>query len=430
MGPINYATQVVNPLDSFMRGIGQVQQIENADRVIDQRDRSLDLQAFAMGQKEKRAGELQAMSGELAATLSNPNATSEDFAALLAKYPQLQDEIMKPWEALSETRKEAGLRFTGQVYSMLETGNMAMALEVIDERIAAAERSNNAQALREARMMRHLIQTDPEKAKGLARMLGVTLGGDKWDEMTGGGSSAIRSSKILPSGTVVAVTDSGPVVYDAGGNVLTGPDAAAAVREAEDRGVELARNTNYGRAVGTNQGEIDTGAAAAGSKASGVQGIELANEAFSAASNARRTVSNIDEAIDALDRGANSGVIESRFPSWNAATIELENAANRLGLDVIGSVTFGALSEGELRLAMQTALPLNLSPPQLKDWLQRKRGAQMKLIDYMEEQARFLSKPGNTLAKWLDKVNGEAPAGNREAATPRAPRSYMKYATD
>ena len=314
---------------------------------------------------------------------------------------------------------------TGQVYSMLESGNTAMAMEVIDERIAAAERSNNAQALREARMMRHLIQSDPEKAKGLARMLGMTLGGEEWASMTGG-SSAIRSSKILPSGTVVAVTDTGPVVYDAGGNVLTGDAAVAAVQEAENRGIDLARETNRGRAVGTNEGEAATAAAAEGAKAAGKQGQELALAAFNAASSARGTVSNIDEAIDALDKGANSGVIESRFPTWNAATIELENAANRLGLDVIGSVTFGALSEGELRLAMQTALPLNLSPPDLKDWLQRKRAAQMKLIGYMEEQARFLAKPGNTLADWLEKVNGKAPAGRREAAPP-ANRSYFKH---
>jgi hypothetical protein len=179
---------------------------------------------------------------------------------------------------------------------------------------------------------------------------------------------------------------------------LTGDEAAAAVKRAREYGMDIAAGTS-------------------GARSAGAQGIELANQAFTAASKARSTVSNIDDAIDAIDKGANSGVIESRFPSWNAATIELENAANRLGLDVIGSVTFGALSEGELRLAMSTALPLRLDGPELKDWLQRKRDAQMKLIGYMEEQALFLSQPGNTLGMWLENVNGRAsPQG--EASTP------------
>ena len=54
-------------------------------------------------------------------------------------------------------------------------------------------------------------------------------------------------------------------------------------------------------------------------------------------------------------------------------------------------MAFGALSESELELALQTALPTNLSEDALSDWLRRKRDAQDKLADYLTQQARFLS---------------------------------------
>ena len=95
-------------------------------------------------------------------------------------------------------------------------------------------------------------------------------------------------------------------------------------------------------------------------------------------------------------------MIARRLPNWNASTVELENLRNQLGLDVVGSVTFGALSESELELALQTALPTNLSENELSDWLRRKRDAQDNLADYLTLQARFLSTPGRTLDQWID----------------------------
>jgi hypothetical protein len=93
-------------------------------------------------------------------------------------------------------------------------------------------------------------------------------------------------------------------------------------------------------------------------------------------------------------------VIESQLPTWDASTIELRNMRSRLGLDVVGAVTFGALSEGELNLALDVALPTNLSPPDLKKWVLSKKVAQEKLSSYLSEQVRFLSIPGNTLGDW------------------------------
>lgn len=52
---------------------------------------------------------------------------------------------------------------------------------------------------------------------------------------------------------------------------------------------------------------------------------------------------------------------------------------NTLGLNVIGSVTFGALSEGELNLALSTALPGIRDKAKLREWVANKREASRKL---------------------------------------------------
>ena len=141
-------------------------------------------------------------------------------------------------------------------------------------------------------------------------------------------------------------------------------------------------------------------------------------QAFVEVGKIKKNIGNIDEAIAAIDAGASSGVIASKLPNITAASIQLANVRNQLGLDVIGSVTFGALSEGELNLALDTALPTNLAPKDLKAYLLNKKTAQTKLAGYLTEQATYLSKKGNTLAGWLEKVENrgnsapsELPAG-------------------
>lgn len=118
-------------------------------------------------------------------------------------------------------------------------------------------------------------------------------------------------------------------------------------------------------------------------------------------------IGNIDRAIEALDRGAGTGAVERFAPSIKAASRELAQIQNELALDVIGSVTFGALSEDELQLAKDTALDLGLGEAELKDYLQRKKAAQEKLRGYFREQVDFLDQ-GGTVAGFLRMKEREA----------------------
>mgnify|MGYP003673336398 FL=1 len=101
------------------------------------------------------------------------------------------------------------------------------------------------------------------------------------------------------------------------------------------------------------------------------------------------------EMLDALDAGANTGYFENKVPSMTEASIVLDNLQAQLGLNVISNTTFGALSESELKFALDSAAPKSLEPEALKAWLLRKQTAQRKLIDYLYEAGDYIGQGGN-----------------------------------
>lgn len=153
--------------------------------------------------------------------------------------------------------------------------------------------------------------------------------------------------------------------------------------------------------------ELGTAPEIAATVAAAKAAITRSEKAFDRIEPIRKSIANIDEAMDLIDQGAETGVIAARLPSVRASSIALDNLQGRLGLDVIGETTFGALSEAELKFALSTALPKTLEGPALKAWLQKKKDTQQKLVAYMQGVATFLGTPGNTTKDFIElqKVN-------------------------
>jgi hypothetical protein len=215
-------------------------------------------------------------------------------------------------------------------------------------------------------------------------------------EAGAGGSDKVQSSKTTPDGTTILVMKNGTTkVVSAQGVELKGQDRADAIKASEEFGADVQERRAQGRGIG----ELSA---------------KQVGLAFAEVGKIKKNLGNIDEAIAAIDAGANTGVIASRFPNLTAASIQLANVRQQLGLDVIGSVTFGALSEGELNLALDTALPTGLAPKDLRAYLVNKKSAQTKLAGYLTEQATYLSKRGNSLAGWLEKVDNKATSGQSD----------------
>ena len=155
-------------------------------------------------------------------------------------------------------------------------------------------------------------------------------------------------------------------------------------------------------AIGTGEGQLETAPTVAAATDAAKAAIKLSTETFNRLEPLRANVANIDEAIALIDEGAATGPIISRLPSVRATSIKLDALQKKLGLDVIASTTFGALSEGEREFALSSALPKNLKGDDLKSWLQHKKETQTKLIDQLGEAASFLGTPGNTIADYIE----------------------------
>jgi len=197
-------------------------------------------------------------------------------------------------------------------------------------------------------------------------------------------AAEVQSTKILDGGVIVyAFKDGTSKVVNSIGEEVSGQARADAIRDAEELGIRIQTERAGGRAAATFA-------------------VEQSGEAFAGILNSRTNIANLREAKRLiLEEGANTGFIVDNFPSWKDSTIALDNVKNRLGLDVVGSVTFGALSASELDLALNTALPTNKTEEGLVDWIDRKIEAQRKLQDYLYEQATFLADGDKTIGDWL-----------------------------
>ena len=159
------------------------------------------------------------------------------------------------------------------------------------------------------------------------------------------------------------------------------------------------------------QPKIEAAPLIAGATEQGKQSVIASGKAFESLAKIGQSIANIDDAIAALESGANTGPIYAMLPSIRESSIALDNVQRRMGLDVIGSVTFGALSKGELDLALATAIPKNMRPVALRKWLITKRSAQQKLSRYLSKAAIYLGTPGNTVASWAKLQKGNTGQG-------------------
>lgn len=129
---------------------------------------------------------------------------------------------------------------------------------------------------------------------------------------------------------------------------------------------------------------------------------KVVGDSFNSIAKINKNILNIDRAIEVLNQGAKTGAVQQFVPSITAASRELKQIQRELGLDIVGAVTFGALSKGELDLALGTALDLGQSEESLIDILTRKKEAQNKLINYYQQAISFLSQPGSTVAQFME----------------------------
>ena len=190
------------------------------------------------------------------------------------------------------------------------------------------------------------------------------------------------TSKIRADGTIISMTNQGTVrVTTSDGSVVTGVAAAEAVNASNKfdltQALAVANAGETARRVGQKMIETSTAVAAL-----------------------RVETASLDQVIEALDEGAYSGKWTDLVPTFSNAQAKLKQAQNELGLSVIGGTTFGSLSEAEMRMALETALPTHLDQEELGDWVKTRHRLNTRLMDDMNAFMEYIATGGDE-AGWI-----------------------------
>lgn len=457
--PVNYQMDVINPFQAALQGYGAGAQILQQRQTAERQARQDEQQSQLFGmQMEEAQARLQALQDEKAKAAAAQAAAAEAFDAAkngkfsselivktLAANPELGKFLSAERDRLSTEQKKNAYDQNIQIAMAIEQGRIPEAQTLIEKYASALEASGKATEAASTRALAQQLNTPdgPDVVKTTAYFTAGSLLPDQFDKTYANIKSVInapldktlkdldaelkqaqinrqkaaeeldRMKAKVEAATGVEVQ--GSTRLEDGTTIMTMKDGTSRVLNPQQELVEgeaAAQAIAQANKVGTQlQGER----ASARSRATLAQSI--VKEAYTTLGNVRSNITNLDRVAALLDKpGVSTGVIESQLPTWDASTIELRNMRSRLGLDVVGSVTFGALSTGELQLALDVALPTNLSPPDLKKWVLNKKAAQEKLSNYLSEQVRFLSIPENTLGDWeqhqinLSRMSAGAPA--------------------
>ena len=304
---------------------------------------------------------LQSSAGMLKAAqaLRASNPAQAATLVVMAQQKKAEEQVAAQQQASIATNRGASLSYLSELYAGEEDGEVKTALGALAPLVSTGA-------------------IDADKLPGIVKDIYTSRGKESPEK---GLASAV--TKTFANGVVLQALPSGEtVVRDATGQLVPADRRQAVLEEA-------------------NRFERDQAGGVAGSRAAGTGAVALAREYYDKADGLSTSLGQIDEAVRLLDEGASTGRIASLLPSVRQSTIALENLQREMGLNVIQNTTFGALSNAEMNLALETALPTGLSPEELKAWLSRKREAQSKMLSYVRSAASYLYS-GGSIAGWIE----------------------------
>ena len=357
--------------------------------------------SFQRGQETGRTNAIRTLAGQAA------SGDEDAFAELTRLDPETALQLGAHLQASNAKDLENTLRDARIGQKFLEGGNLEGFLNFANQREQQLRQAgrNPDETIR----IRDLAMQDPQAAyEELTQLTGAMDQGGGTQQLTA------RQQEFAQLQELQSQVDALP----------DGPEKLSAQRQVD----QFALGTGFASRGDTVE-EVKSKAIARASGDAYKAAIKVGQESFQKLPVISSSLSNIDRAIGALDAGANTGVASEFFPSIKAASVRLGQIKNELGLDVVGSTTFGALSESELKLALDTALPTKLSPPELRQWLLDKKEAMRKLRDGYETTALKLSRGDSTLADLVEEIRNERASNEQAQQAPQAqqPRAVLRF---
>jgi len=221
-----------------------------------------------------------------------------------------------------------------------------------------------------------------------------------------GGTVGLKSTNYLPGGLSQLTFEDGRTVFKLGDRVVPVEE----VYEILDR---------------ETQKEIAAGGEKEAAKAKATFNAERIKEAYDTTSLIAQENARYDELLRLYEEDPDFDMnswINTNLPNVSSAANRFNNIVKSLGLGVVSSTTFGALSEGELKLALAVGFPPGMSRDETIKYLKDKQNAIAKLNREMIGMARHFEDNGST-SEYLEKQNKI-----RNIRTGEIPESYFEDA--
>lgn len=313
-----------------------------------------------------------------------PDKGVSDYIQLLqVTPPEMVNTVKASFEAMTKEQRDVAQKDLSQLIFAFKY-DAEQGKSMLDERIEAARNAGDMQEVQSLQTMRKLADIDSDSVVDALITQGGMAFGQDFLQNLGQRAGQTQSGKQYDNGTIVYITkDLGRIVRAPDGRIVEGEEAARVIKEANDYQLELAALKAGGTAQAKNlQARADA--------------------ALDQMENVERSIDLYNQALDALNKGAQTGFLASFFPSIRAETREFERISDLLGLDILNAYTFGALSESELELALRVGGLDDIQDPEiLKEQIIARRDAQEKLKRELRRAAIELSRPGMTIEKWL-----------------------------
>jgi len=432
--PYDYSS-VLSPVDpgqAIMQGVLQGEQLLRNQQKYQQQQ-----QQYQQQQQEYQRFQQQRVVEEERKALFDAklealmdNTSPEAVLELQLEFPEKFEVLGKIGTQFSENERQQKLDESIEIIGMVRFGKIEAVQDLYMERAELLEASGDTEAANNARLQAQQVEEDPDAFLTQMYMMQAAIGGpDKFIENMDkqrDAQAAYIESKVkakrekAPSikamrdagiiGELIKTTDedkyqngltiyrtkSGEIFGKGVDNViLQGDDLSKAIEQAASFGIDVQRR----RSLGRETGRINA---------------QTVRDAYKNVTEIRRNIRNLDQAIvEVRDNNAGVGVIQSKLPDWKASSVRLKNIQRQLGLDLIGMVTFGALSAGELKLALNTVLPTDLDNPALLKWLQDKKKAQLRTMEELQYLAVHLEN-GGLVSEFIKYEDGYDPSAARD----------------
>lgn len=142
-----------------------------------------------------------------------PNKTADDYANIMAKYPELAEPYQKAWSVMDDGRQKQTLSTTSQVYAALGNNAPDVAKSILDEQIKGYENSGMKKEAFNLRNISNMIDKNPEAAKASLGFMMSSVAPDQFKSITEG----LNSSATLPSQIAKTEAETGKLKAETAG---------------------------------------------------------------------------------------------------------------------------------------------------------------------------------------------------------------------